>query len=508
MNPSYIITPAAGAIIGYFTNWLAIKMLFRPHKQLFIGKIKVPFTPGLIPKEKERIALSLGDTVGNYILTQDVMLDYLNKPDVISSLSSSLDKGFNSLKCSCLTVDQALSNIIGSDKDSFIDAAKAGALTTIESFLLKPNFKDDINAIIYNKVYHLLSTDIKELPTDKLLEVLRAAIESCTKDIAQKGILRNVIEKSLWEFLLNLKDDERKLCAIASYSSVQEAKDYLSIKTPAIVNALISLTENPEVEKLIKAKIIGIIQNFAGPFMGMFINADDIYVRLIESLTVYINDPENMPEIEHAVSLIVDKAMDMTVGEVCGLITGEMREVTINKAVGFIIEEITKTETIDTLMAKLSSYIAEHENNSILDILNTIDNNTDKNVKNFIDSITNSMFSKATVSFITEVVNNQTSRLLEQKIAYLTQKVSQNTFESFKKSIFAIYGYSLKTVAPKVLTAFNIPKIVEERINSFSIQYTEELILAIVNKELQAITAVGGVLGFIIGLLPVLIELI
>lgn len=508
MNPDYIITPAAGAVIGYFTNWLAIKMLFRPHKQLYIGKMKVPFTPGLIPKEKERIALSLGDTVGNYILTQDVMLDYLNKPDVISSLSSSLDKGFNSLKCSYLTVDEAITNILGRDKDSFIGTIKAGSLTALESFLLKPSLKDDVNEIIYDKAYTLLSTNIKDLPADKLLEVLKTAVKSCTKDIAQKGIVRNVIEKSLWEFLLNLKDDERKLCSIASYSSVQEAKDYLAIKTPAIVNALISLTENPEVEKLIKAKIIGIIQSFAGPFMGMFINADDIYVRLIESLTVYINAPENMPEIEHAVSLIVDKAMEMTVGEVCGIITGEMRETTINKGVGFIIEELTKSETIDCLINKLSYYLAEHGDSSILDILNTIDSNTDKKLKILIASITNSIFSKATVSFLTDVIDNQTNRLLQQKVAYLAQKVSENTFERFKKSFFAFYSFSLKSIAPKVLTAFSIPKIVEERINSFSIQYTEELILAIVNKELQAITAVGGVLGFIIGLLPVLIELL
>ncbi|HCT63935.1 MAG TPA: hypothetical protein DIC60_01445 [Lachnospiraceae bacterium] len=508
MNPSYIITPVAGAIIGYFTNWLAIKMLFKPHKQLYIGKIKVPFTPGLIPKERERMAISLGDTVGNYILTHDVLLDYLTNPEVISSLSLSLDKGFNSVKCSYLTVEQTLNNIMGSDAESVISATKAKAITSIESFLLKPSLKDDVNTIIFDKTYNLLATDIKDLPTDKILAVLKTAIQSCTKDIVQQGIIHNIIEKSLWDFLLNLRDDERKLSAIASYSSVQDAKDYLSLKTPAIVNALISLTENPEVEELIKAKLMGIIQSFAGPFMGMFINADDIYVSLIERLTVYINDPENMPEIERTVSLIVDKAMDMTIGEVCELITGEMRETAINKAIGFIITEITKSETIDSLMLKLSSYISENGNSNILDVLNSIDKNTDKKIQVFIASITNSIFSKAAVSFITEVITRQTDILLNQKVAYLAQKISKNNFETIKKTIFTIYNSSINTVAPKVLTAFNIPKIVEERINSFSIQYTEELILAIVSKELQAITAIGGVLGFIIGFLPVLINLV
>lgn len=508
MNPSYIITPTAGAIIGYFTNWLAIKMLFRPYKQLYIGKIKVPFTPGLIPKERERMATTLGDTVGNYILTHDVLLDYLTKPEVILSLSSSLDKSFDSVKCSYLTVEETLNNIMGSDADNIISATKAKAITSIERFLLKPSLKEDVNKIILDKAYNLLSTDIKDLPTDKLIAVLKTAIQSCTKDIVQQGVLHNIIEKSLWDFLLNLRDDERKLCTIASYSSVQDVKDYLSLKTPAIVNALISLTENPEVEALIKEKIMGIIQSFAGPFMGMFINADDIYIRLIENLTVYINNPENMPEIERSVSLIVDKAMDMTLGQVCSLITGEMRETAINKAIGFIITEITKSETIDSLMLKLSSYISENGDNNILDVLNSIDKNTDKKIQVFITSITNSIFSKASISFVTEVITAQTHILLNQKIAYLAQKVSKDNFETIKKIILTIYNSSIDTVAPKVLTAFNIPKIVEERINSFSIQYTEELILAIVSKELQAITAIGGVLGFIIGLFPVLINLI
>lgn len=508
MNPSYIITPAAGAVIGYFTNWLAIKMLFRPHKQLYVGKIKVPFTPGLIPKEKERIALSLGDTVGNYILTQDVLLDYLNKPDVISSLSSSLDKGFHTLKNSALTLDEGLSNVMGCDKEQAVTTTQKLIIKMVESLLLTPHLKEDLATLLYNKVYHLLSTDLKDLPTEKLLDIFKAAITSCTKDTAQMNVIHNLVEKSLWEFLLNLKNDERKLCEIASYSSVQEVKDYLAIKTPTMVNALISLTEKPEVENLIKGKILNIVQSFAGPLMGMFINTDDIYVRLIENLTVYINDPRNMPEIEHTVGLIVDKATEMTLGELSGLITGEMRETTINKAVGFILSELTKSTTIDGLMSKLSFYIEAHGDGNIMDIFNTFDNNTDMNLKAFINSLVDSLFSKVSLTFLTEIMAVQTQRLFGEKIADLTQKLNDNSFERIKDSIFVMYRHSLKTIAPKVINAFNVPKIVEERINSFSIQYTEELILAIVNKELQAITAVGGILGFIIGLLPVLIDLL
>jgi uncharacterized membrane protein YheB (UPF0754 family) len=65
----YITPPILGAIIGYFTNDIAIKMLFRPYKAKYIGKKKLPFTPGLIPANQERLAKRVSDTIMGSLLT-------------------------------------------------------------------------------------------------------------------------------------------------------------------------------------------------------------------------------------------------------------------------------------------------------------------------------------------------------------------------------------------------------------------------------------------------------
>lgn len=49
MMIKYILMPFLGGIIGYITNGIAIKMLFRPRKAVYLGHWKIPFTPGLIP---------------------------------------------------------------------------------------------------------------------------------------------------------------------------------------------------------------------------------------------------------------------------------------------------------------------------------------------------------------------------------------------------------------------------------------------------------------------------
>ena len=71
----YIWGPLVGAVIGYFTNFIAVKMLFHPHKPWMIGKFRVPFTPGIVPKRKDQLAHAIGDAVGNYLFTGDLEED-------------------------------------------------------------------------------------------------------------------------------------------------------------------------------------------------------------------------------------------------------------------------------------------------------------------------------------------------------------------------------------------------------------------------------------------------
>lgn len=68
---------AVAALIGGVTNHLAIRMLFRPRRPWHIGRWRVPFTPGLIPKRKEEIAASLGRVVAGYLVTSDALGELL-----------------------------------------------------------------------------------------------------------------------------------------------------------------------------------------------------------------------------------------------------------------------------------------------------------------------------------------------------------------------------------------------------------------------------------------------
>ncbi|MBD2021948.1 DUF445 family protein [Leptolyngbya sp. FACHB-36] len=67
----FVGPPVVGGVIGYFTNDIAIKMLFRPYRSLYVGGRQLPFTPGLIPRNQERLAKRISDTIMGSLLTPE-----------------------------------------------------------------------------------------------------------------------------------------------------------------------------------------------------------------------------------------------------------------------------------------------------------------------------------------------------------------------------------------------------------------------------------------------------
>ena len=106
MDLRIFIPPLVGAIIGYITNDIAIKMLFHPRRPIYIGKWKLPFTPGLIPKEKRRVAQSIGNVVSNQLLNSDTLVSVMTSSEMVGKLRSGIENIINTNRGNEETVKQ------------------------------------------------------------------------------------------------------------------------------------------------------------------------------------------------------------------------------------------------------------------------------------------------------------------------------------------------------------------------------------------------------------------
>ncbi|MFL0363255.1 DUF445 domain-containing protein [Pseudobacillus sp. 179-B 2D1 NHS] len=161
-----------GAAIGAITNAIAIRMLFRPYEAKYIGKWKLPFTPGLIPKRRGELARQIGKTVEEHLLTPESIERKLNEPDFRRDVTAMLQKEVKPL----LAADQTVAEIL--EKLHFKEAEQRTE-RWIESWI-----DDKYNGI---KNFYLHQTVRESLPAE-WLDTAEEKIPDISRYILTKGI--------------------------------------------------------------------------------------------------------------------------------------------------------------------------------------------------------------------------------------------------------------------------------------------------------------------------------
>lgn len=124
---SYILAPLVGGVIGYVTNDIAIRMLFRPHTAKHIMGWRVPFTPGIIPKEKERIAEAVGTAISDNLMSEAVLEKYLLSDNMVGRVRASIEDFIANQKVNEESVSQFLEHYLSREEvTTLADSAKEG----------------------------------------------------------------------------------------------------------------------------------------------------------------------------------------------------------------------------------------------------------------------------------------------------------------------------------------------------------------------------------------------
>ena len=321
---SYILAPLVGGIIGYVTNDIAIRMLFRPHKAKYIMGWRVPFTPGIIPKEKERIAEAVGTAISDNLMSEAVLEKYLLSDNMVNRVRTSIVDFIANQKTNSETVAQFLEHYLSREEVATLaDSAKEGLTRQMHDKISDSELgrqvakavmeyvADKINsngaADILSEIGGLvggLGMAAKLLFTgsviNKFLELLREPVERFlaknVNEILQKNgdaIIGNLVESETDKFLSRpvkdlLAGQEAKLAdAVNTMVSIYKTiiTDHLpkileSIDISAIVRERINEMDMDETEKLIlqvmNKELRAIV--WLGALLGMLMGCVNIFL--------------------------------------------------------------------------------------------------------------------------------------------------------------------------------------------------------------------------------------
>ena len=156
----YLAAPLIGGIIGYITNDIAIRMLFRPHTAKYIFGFHVPFTPGIIPKEKGRIAEAIGGVISENLMNQEVLQRYLLSDEMLLKIRTAINDFFEKQKSNNETVEEFFCHYLSQDEiNSLVTSANPNITSQVREKLQDPAIGEQIAQLAMDHVADKLGSN-------------------------------------------------------------------------------------------------------------------------------------------------------------------------------------------------------------------------------------------------------------------------------------------------------------------------------------------------------------
>ncbi len=156
--------PIISALIGYITNYLAVKMLFHPRKEINLGIVKIQ---GIFPKRQKKLAEKLGELVAKELLSIDEIKRIVQDPAILHGADAIISEKINDFLTTFIKSKPMLAMFISGDVKEQI---KQTLLTEIVKML--PEMLEVMATKIEEKV------DIKQIVADKVNNFSSDAMEN------------------------------------------------------------------------------------------------------------------------------------------------------------------------------------------------------------------------------------------------------------------------------------------------------------------------------------------
>ncbi len=534
---AWVLPPLVGALIGYITNDIAIKMLFRPLKAKYIGPVRLPFTPGIIPRQREKLADSIGLMVSRELITEDAIRRQISSENFQKTLSrkvreftgfvvytpfTQLQEKFRQGRDNFQHTFQHTNDRTGgqapttSSETHKHEQSKLPADTLLFQSLLTEFFKSDSFFLALQKSVSIALDKFFQLQLQVLcgkngerlnlffsrhlrLESLRGPLRQLAGELVEDGIRKNVtLERTL------------------TPEAIEGIIKALNRVYPAAARELLQFLRTPHIHKTIEQKGRKVLRKTISRLSSvqrLFIVAgqydrnieqqmDEIVDDLLEQLETAIADEETRIKLLDTLSGWLKRIRTHTVADIAG-VWGESLPNDVRWGVDAFFKLLASPKTVSWTQDLLVRIIEKYGDKEIGVLLEefTGQKNEDISVQisDWIASLVKEVESKdaSAVHFFKTLLNT---------LSHSGQKSFSEIFqlnEDHKQRIdTALEGFILRFLdeqVPGILESVDIQTLVVDKINSLDIEKVEELILIVIRTHLRWIILFGALLGFVIG---------
>ncbi len=522
IQPSYLLLasiPLVSALVGYLTNWVAIRMLFRPHKEKRLFGLRLPFTPGLIPRKRAELAESIAQAVGEHLLTEEAISRRFAAPEMRAKLAELIHEQVQGLLARELgSLNSLIPPQLQKEWADFIAGLKERMNSWLASLLHSPELEALLRAHLSRRVEEALARPIEELLPQDLLESLPRRLGEFLAELAEDERL----ERGLREFLADRIEaffrKDRPLGSLlpeplrlAAYAKLEEL-------LPGVLARLARALEDEHLQKRIKLHLYELVDRL----MSEQFNEESLWDRMKFGLfeTFVISQEE--------LKLRIDQGVEELAPRVAELVGSPEVQRGIYRALIDSIEALLERRLSELrLEPELLKRAEEALGDALLGLVRSpelhkrlvgvakagLERLRARPVKELlpgpalsellVEQILKAIRAPAAEGALGEFLSGRLELLLQRPIGRLKDYIPQGLILKAEGLAAEQLGQLLERETPKILAALDIKGLVREQVESLSTEEVERLIVRVTGEQLRAITWFGAILGFVIGLVQV-----
>ncbi|MFN2532137.1 MAG: DUF445 family protein [Pyrinomonadaceae bacterium] len=499
-------------IHGYGAAWLAIWMLFHPYRSLkFLGVTVWP--QGMIPRHRERLAQSIGNAVGNELVSQQTVFDALFETSFFQRKVDDFVKSYT---------DELLARVYPSFIDALPSQARAPILDTISALqyrlaeyiaamLKNEETANAIRGFVDRQVDDLLERRLGDLITDNVVNQLQETVT----DRFHRLVDEQGFESKVREFVSGRIDDLARSSATLSETFTPETiafiKERIDQQVPPIVHHLADIATSQNTRKqigsLIKLEVDEYYKQLS-LFKKIFISRERIHREVDELVNKtlpsrvedYLRGPAFEQEAEAFLNATVDNVMSRPLNELIGQIDSEKFDL-IKAQIAERLLELVRSEQLANSIADYVTDLAERfRPESFRSVLTQVDPQSIHRGKELLTKSLVGLLSRDdTARTINGILSSQIEQLLISPIGRLGDHVSPHSVERASSALVERITLAARERLPHAIAEFNVGGLVRKKVSDYPVEKLEELVLSVAQHHLKTIELFGAVIGFFIG---------
>jgi len=507
----YALPPLLGAVIGYVTNYLAIRMLFRPLTEKRVLGLRLPFTPGIIPRQRYQLSESIARMVSTRLITPDVLQAKLNEPEFEATLVRSVSR---------FTAD-LIEGRSGPSDSTRGDEGMRGMVTTILAGVVSsPAFRDAARQLVRVATEGALRMSVGQVSPRS--ETIHALIGRVLSGVST-GATAAAVRESVIRWVRDHVAADTPLHEVVGPGTLDKLGELLPRSYMPILESVLTFLKQPDTREELSVhgrdlmsrilKRLSLVQRLvvsAGQYdRNLSQNMPDIVSDVIASLEKAGRNPETRSRIVAVFRSKLAEWGETGVGTLSSSLGFDLSELA-DRAVTFVLAFLGREEIAERVSGAISTFLDQRADRTVAEVIGDTVNISEEEVKSRAVDLVDRWLERPDAS---TKIAEQISRFISGRVASSgTSRLGAfvHLTPDQKAGIDATLARKLREQlelrVPELINGLDVHGMVVQKIDGLDVESVEQLLLMVIARHLKWINLFGALLGALIGGIQVVVS--